>query len=121
MTPASGTNTATAVDSSGLALYEAVFTPGASAVEAAEFGTTLPRLEDGDPIALDGSLEAEGDVTWTAEWFSRLAPGGSLSLVVGQRIEVAAVPEVGSGLLLGSALAGLAWRRRALYSARRSA
>jgi hypothetical protein len=105
LTPASGPNTATAVDSTGLALYEAVFTPSASAVEAAVYGATLPRLEDGDPISLDGSLEAAGDVTFTAEWFAPLAPGGSLSLVFGQRIEIAAVPEPASAALLGLALA----------------
>ncbi|MGH0033972.1 MAG: PEP-CTERM sorting domain-containing protein [Myxococcota bacterium] len=117
ITPATGSNTATAIDSTALALYEAVFTPAASAVEAATFGTTLPRLEDGQAIALDGALDALGDVTWTAEFSSLLAPGGSLSLALGQRIEVAGVPEPGSALSLGVALCGWALRRRSLLDA----
>lgn len=121
LSPGSDTHTATAVDSTGLALYQAVFTPAASAVEAALYGATLPRLEDGGPIALDGSLEAAGDVTWTAEWARTLAPGGSLSLVLGQRIEIAAVPEPGSAWLLAAALGTFAARRRARPRARGSA
>jgi len=108
-------NTATVTDASGLAVYEAVFTAPPDAVEAATFGGLLPRLEDGAPTVLDGSLAAGGDVTAAVGWSLSLPAGGSFLLSQSQRIEVEGlqiVPEPAVLWLAAGALAILARGRR---------
>jgi hypothetical protein len=71
---------------------DAVFVRGASHVEAALFGSTLARLNDGTPTVLNDNLSAgPGNVTWALQWDLPLCRGQSV--IITTAINVAGVPE----------------------------
>jgi hypothetical protein len=112
LTGVGGPNTATVTDTSGLGLWESVWTPRPDAVEAALFDATLASLTDGAVTVLSGATSASGDVTVTVGWSALLAAGGTLLLSQDQRIEVFPIPEPSVLVLLGAGFAGLAAARR---------
>ena len=105
-------NTLEVTDSSGLVLYESVFTGPPSRVEAALFDETLASLNDGGLTGLSGALDAEGDVTATVVWDLLLDPGATFALSQDQVIRVSPIPEPSVALLVAAGLAALGARRR---------
>lgn len=108
-----GPNTAWVTDSTGLGVWESVFTPRPSAVEASLFDSALASLNDGAATSLTGATAADGDVTVTALWQALLAPGGSLLLSQDQQLRILPIPEPSLSILLASGLLALAAGRRA--------
>ncbi len=98
-----------------IGLTETVTTPGANRGEAAVWGDTLAKLNDG--VASDLSNVAgpvgPGDVTWALQWNFNIPAGGSVIISKDKYLQVPVIPEPTTFALVSLGLAALLVRRRA--------
>lgn len=79
----------------GIALQEAVVTPGADRTEVSIIPGTLNKLNDGNVDILNNVTGpvGPGNVTWAFEWDFLIAPGGTEVISKNKYIQLNAVPE----------------------------
>lgn len=96
-----------------VAFSETVTTPGADHGEAALVPLTLTKLNNGGPDILnDFNGPLFGNVTWAFQWDFLINPGDSKIISKDKRLEINAIPEPATGLLLMIGLGAVALRRR---------
>ena len=87
----------------GIALQEAVVTPGADRTEVSIIPGTLNKLNDGNADVLNNVTgpAGPGNVTWAFQWDFLVAPGGTEVISKNKYIQLNAIPEPTSLALLG--------------------
>lgn len=86
----------------GVALQEAVVTPGADRAEVSIIPGTLNKLNDGNVDILNNVTGpvGPGNVTWAFQWDFLIAPGGTEVISKNKYIQLNAIPEPTSLALL---------------------
>jgi len=86
----------------GVALQEAVVTPGADRAEVSIIPGTLNKLNDGNVDILNNITGpvGPGNVTWAFQWDFLIAPGGTEVISKNKYIQLNAIPEPTSLALL---------------------
>ncbi len=91
-------------------MQETVHTPPADHQEAEPFPTTINKLNDALPTTLaDNAGAGPGDITWTYEWDTVIAPGDTFLISKDMQI---VVPEPSTVALLLVGLVGFCLRKR---------
>ncbi len=106
-------NTATQV-SPFVGLTETVVTPGANHGEAAAFGVTLAKLNNGvaDNLSDVNGPVGPGNVTWAFQWDFLIPAYSSLGISKDKLLQVALIPEPTSLTLAALGAVGLMIRRK---------